>query len=296
VNPPDDLDRVNPPARRIGSQNVVFTGTARRHYVPLFAGSVSIKSTLRGNALWESASRAYAVSEGTWLLLGEGQEYTLTIDTVDPVTTFCLFFRRGLVEDAVRVALETEERLLDSPASDRPGRELRVGLRPRTRELSSLLRSMHRRSRDESVGAMPWDELFARAALLVARQTCREEARRKLIAAVKTSTREELARRVQRGLDFMLSHLGDSVTTDAIAREACLSPFHFHRAFAAIYGATPHRYLTRQRLLRAADLLRETSKPIAEVGGSVGFASAASFSALFRREFGRSPREYRSRV
>src|SRR6266550_7548099 len=106
---------INPPPDAIGRANVIYGGTARRHYVAPMAGSVSIKAVLRGRAMWESDHRQFVVSEGSFLLLGDGDEYSLTIDTPDPVTTFCLFFRRGYLGDAMRIAATNESALLDDP-------------------------------------------------------------------------------------------------------------------------------------------------------------------------------------
>jgi len=56
---------------------------------------------------------------------------------------------------------------------------------------------------------------------------------------------------------------------------------------------TPHRYLTRLRLERAARLLSGTDREVTEICAAVGFESPGSFSRLFRRELGRPPSEFR---
>lgn len=280
------MNRVNPAPEVIRRANVVYTGTARAHHVPPMAGSVSIKALLRGSAMWESRQRQYVVNEGTWLLLDEGQEYALTIDAREPVTTYCLFFRAGFVEDAWRTAASTDGELLDDPFTARSG-EIVPGLRPRSDAMRSLLARMHR--------APSWDDDFVQAAGLVVRALGAEERSKRRIAAAKCATRDELRRRVQRGVDYMLSHLGDSITIESVAREACLSLFHFHRAFVALHGTTPHRFLTRERLARAAHLLRHEAHEIGDVAAAVGFESHGAFSTLFARHFGASPRAWSRR-
>ena len=73
------------------------------------------------------------------------------------------------------------------------------------------------------------------------------------------------------------------------------SPFHFARAFRAIVGAPPHRYLVAARLRRAALLLLETQRPVTDVAYEVGFGDLSNFVHAFRREMGASPREFRTR-
>ncbi|HLI12448.1 MAG TPA: AraC family transcriptional regulator [Alphaproteobacteria bacterium] len=80
---------------------------------------------------------------------------------------------------------------------------------------------------------------------------------------------------------------------DTIAAEAGLSPFHFLRLFARVLGVTPHQYLVRARLRRAARLLAEEERPITEIAFDVGFGDLSNFVRSFRRAAGVSPRGFR---
>jgi AraC-like DNA-binding protein len=77
------------------------------------------------------------------------------------------------------------------------------------------------------------------------------------------------------------------------AREAGLSPFHFLRTFARTIGVTPHQYLLRARLRRAARLLAEGERPVTDVALEAGFADLSNFVRSFRRAAGASPRAFR---
>src|SRR5262245_25685349 len=57
----------------------------------------------------------------------------------------------------------------------------------------------------------------------------------------------------------------EPVGLESMAREAGLSPFHFLRLFTKVTGVTPHQYLLRTRLRRAARLLSRGSLPVTEV-------------------------------
>jgi AraC family transcriptional regulator len=93
----------------------------------------------------------------------------------------------------------------------------------------------------------------------------------------------------------MRARLDRSVSLAEIAREACLSPFHLHRNFRALFGETPHQYVLRLRLDLAADRLRHTSVDVTEIALSVGFSSPAHFSRAFTRRYRLSPSQYRRR-
>ncbi len=79
-----------------------------------------------------------------------------------------------------------------------------------------------------------------------------------------------------------------------LAQIARLSPYHFLRTFEGITGTTPHQYLLRARLRRAAVRLRSERTSVLEIGLGCGFGDISNFNRTFRAEFGVSPRVYRS--
>jgi transcriptional regulator GlxA family with amidase domain len=78
-----------------------------------------------------------------------------------------------------------------------------------------------------------------------------------------------------------------------LARLAHLSRYHFLRVFEEITGTTPHQYLLRVRLRKAAIRLRTEREKILEISLNCGFGDLSNFNHAFRAEFGLSPRQYR---
>ena len=72
-----------------------------------------------------------------------------------------------------------------------------------------------------------------------------------------------------------------------------MSPYHYLRVFSAALGVTPHQYLVRSRLRRAARRLAEGDEPITDVAFDCGFADLSNFVRTFRRAAGVSPRAFR---
>ncbi|HKE18438.1 MAG TPA: AraC family transcriptional regulator [Kofleriaceae bacterium] len=77
------------------------------------------------------------------------------------------------------------------------------------------------------------------------------------------------------------------------AREVGLSSFHFLRLFARVLGVTPHQYLVRSRLRRAARLLAGDERSITQIAFDVGFGDLSNFVRTFHRAAGVSPRGFR---
>jgi len=83
------------------------------------------------------------------------------------------------------------------------------------------------------------------------------------------------------------------IDLQASAAQAGVSPFHFLRMFAAVLGVTPHQYLVRSRLRRAARLLVDNQRSITDVALDVGFGDLSNFVRTFHRAAGVSPRGFR---
>jgi AraC-like DNA-binding protein len=100
---------------------------------------------------------------------------------------------------------------------------------------------------------------------------------------------------LRRAHDHIDRHYAAALDLGQLARVAGVSKFHFARCFEAAYGLTPTRYLSRRRVERAQDLLRNANLTVTEVCLLVGFTSLGSFSSLFTRLTGETPTAYRDR-
>ena len=105
-------------------------------------------------------------------------------------------------------------------------------------------------------------------------------------------TARDRARAVRSAL-WLDAHAAEQLDLARIARASGVSAFHFLRLFARVTGVTPHQYLVRARLRRAARLLAQDSRPIAEIAYEVGFGDLSNFIRSFRRAAGVSPRRFR---
>ena len=283
---------VNPSSDRLGVENAILWGRGRRQYhVHEFPGPLSIKAVACGTVEWRVGKSRFEVDASSYLLLNHGQQYSITVDAPEPVETFCVFFAKGFVEDAWQSIVAGDQALLDDPH-----RETQVGfyerLRPRDSKISGVLDKMR-----EAVRANELEEaspLLYPLALGLAE--LRDDLTREIgrIPATRASTRDELHRRVHRAKQSLDESFAGNYTLEDIARQAHLSPFHFHRAFSAAFGETPHAYRTRRRLEMAARLLAETDQSVLDICLETGFESPATFSTLFRRRYGSAPRAFRN--
>ena len=102
--------------------------------------------------------------------------------------------------------------------------------------------------------------------------------------------------RLARVLDLVEAHLDKQIPLGVMASEAALSPFHFARAFKSSVGLSPHAYLLRRRLARAAMLLSTTGLDADEIARRSGFAHTSHLGAHLRRHYGASCTQFRSKL
>ena len=83
-------------------------------------------------------------------------------------------------------------------------------------------------------------------------------------------------------------------TIAALASEVGISRSVLAERFRRYLSETPMAYLTRWRLQLGAQLLKSTSRSVAEIAAEVGYESEPSFNRAFKREFGLPPARFRS--
>src|SRR5205823_10113763 len=101
-------------------------------------------------------------------------------------------------------------------------------------------------------------------------------------------------RHLLRAKDLADARYREPLDVAALARAAFVSPAHFSRQFRRAFGETPHQYLLTRRLERAAELLRNTDRSVADICLTVGLSSVGSFTTSFGRALGMSPTAYRA--
>jgi len=94
---------------------------------------------------------------------------------------------------------------------------------------------------------------------------------------------------------WIVTHLSENLSVEALAAKACLCPRHFRRRFKREFGHSPAEFVERLRLDEARRRLCTGDSSIENVGLSVGFKSADAFRRAFERKLEIKPRDYRRR-
>jgi AraC family transcriptional regulator len=101
-------------------------------------------------------------------------------------------------------------------------------------------------------------------------------------------------RRIAAALRRIEKDAHEALSLAALAHEAAMSPYHFLRTFRAVVGLTPHQFVLRTRLHRAAVQLRRSSEDVCSIALANGFNDLSTFNRRFRRLTGKTPTAYRA--
>lgn len=96
--------------------------------------------------------------------------------------------------------------------------------------------------------------------------------------------------KILRGADL------SEVTLESLCTKMNLNKYYFSHRFKVYYGIPPMKYVQNLRLEKAKHLLQYPDFKISAIATQFGFASHTYFSAAFKRNFGKTPEQYRSEI
>ena len=106
----------------------------------------------------------------------------------------------------------------------------------------------------------------------------------------------ELYKRLSIARDYIQAHYCEEINLNELSKVACLSPYHFHRAFKRTFGITPKKYVTALRIERAKWLLKNRDSNVQSVCNEIGFKDVSSFTRLFSSYTKATPSAYRNQL
>jgi AraC family transcriptional regulator len=263
----------NVDAPRIWSVNALLNGASRHTFAQIPAGTLSIKSVLKGSAAWRTPSGRYTVDPDSYLILNHGQAYDLEIEACTETETLCVFFE----PETAAAVMGREVGFFECLRLQ--GDDVRESLA----RLNSLSKRPHENADDA---------IYSLLERIMHHENLRPSSH-ELIVAARESTRTEALRVLARAQDRMLSSLDRTINLKDLSRDVGLSPYHLHRLHRTAFGLTPHEFHIRARLQKARRLLRE-GLGVAQVTIELGFESVPTFTRLFRRHFAMTPGQFRN--
>jgi AraC-like DNA-binding protein len=116
---------------------------------------------------------------------------------------------------------------------------------------------------------------------------------RRLAAATAPPLKEDDRQGIENAIRYAGEHFSGTLGLTVLAREAAMSIRKFTAAFKTHTGISAAAYIRRLRMDQAMYLLKNTTAPLSDIAGMVGYKHQSRFSTLFREQFCVMPREFR---
>ena len=98
---------------------------------------------------------------------------------------------------------------------------------------------------------------------------------------------------IREAVSFIETHYAEEISVEQIAELLGLHRSYFGKLFKSVTGKSPQQFLMNYRMVKAADQLTLTKKPVHEIGASVGYQNQMHFSRAFKTIYGCSPSQWR---
>ena len=99
---------------------------------------------------------------------------------------------------------------------------------------------------------------------------------------------------VRKARNYILSHISETITTQALARELGMNRTYRCKLFTEETGLTINRYVTQVKMEEAKRLMTITKKSTAEIAEYLGYSSQSYFQRVFKNHTGLTPGVYRA--
>lgn len=266
-------------------------------------GIVYSSGLLNGQVALRGPLSQTHLTVGVGLRMGAGTRHWLEETSTGAIGVFHAsdehegFYTPGSLYAAATLSVERleeiaadEDLILDRPVLGGTGLHGTLLAAPITRELRHQFELIHC---GHFAGARQGTDAGDRMLRAIVRHLGREPT-----AQVRRGSQHAHAFIVRRARSYILEHLGEPISPDAVARAALTSRRTLFRAFVEILDATPQTYVRRLRLHRIRHDLadeRERACTIALIANQWGMSDLGRMAGWYRELFGELPRETAAR-
>jgi AraC family transcriptional regulator len=254
-------------------------------------GPLSIFTNLSGESHVETGKNRTTIREGFFFISNSDQRYTLDINSrKTPTETFNIHFGEHFASRVLQsLALPTES-LLNNHESFPAATEFHSRLNTKSNEMADVISFLHQH---RPTGMLLDEKLSELMSILLVQENRLSKAQLQ-IPALKSSTREEIIKRLVLACDYIYTYYDKDLSLDELAAVACLSKFHFLRLFRIAFNKTPHQFINGVRIQRSKELLVRSTLDVKSISKAVGFDTSSSFSRMFRQQTGAYPSQFRA--
>ena len=257
----------------------------------------SIRFGINGTQEYHIKDRILQVNQQQFLVMNAGTEYTVKAQNNESTTMLAFCYNEDFVRNFVNVHTSKQESLIDKNGiydliEESPEFPLHTLLVDQ--EVRPVIRDIVHAKLYLSIDEVDDYAIFNRMLEMVFTDCSSQLQNFENQKIVKQSTKVELYKRLSIARDYIQANYCQEINLNELSRVACLSPYHFHRAFKKTFGITPKKFVTGLRIERAKWLLQKKDYNVQAICQEVGFKDVSSFTRLFASYTNLTPSAYRN--
>jgi AraC family transcriptional regulator len=253
-------------------------------------GPLSLFTNISGTSTVEISNRRVPVNEELFFITNHDQYYTLEIDKGKRAETFNIHFGDYFCEQTFNSLSQEPDQLLDNYFQLSGRVEFHNRLYHHDAATQRLIMEIRNSAGEGSL----WleEKLYSLIENLLKKEKDLERIQSRL-PAIKSSTKEEILKRMLIVSDYIHANLNDDLSLEELANVGCISKFHFLRLFKIAFAKTPYQFINDERVRKGRRMIQQTSFSINEIAHSLGFSNPSSFSRMFYNQTGVYPTQLR---
>jgi AraC family transcriptional regulator len=273
-------------------QSSVMLSSLQEYYHPIVPNGFGVKYVADGIERYSLDREAYDVSGGNYLLSNTLNEGLVVIDSDKPVQGICINIDKVLLQETIASVIRPDAATPDKDLGEFFTTSLfieNIYAATETQLGKALMQlNLALQQKKVSLDSLSAEFFYSISEKIVADYTpvCRQLQR---IPSVKANTKKDLYKKVSKGKNFIDSCYMAPLTIEMIAKECCMSEYHFFRLFKLIFRVSPHQYIIHKRLERGKKMIGEYHLPVSAAAVDCGFSDIHTFSTAFRKHFGFTP-------
>lgn len=283
----------NRPITQQGWPSVVLNTTSFGAERNDIKGPFSLFLNLNGKSIVKASGKSVELTTDNACIVNKGDFYDLIIPEGDRTDTFNIHFGETLYSEVVKEMSSTTQDLLDNPFYNQTIVNKQTNSIWKSEVINGHIQELKALYGANSYQPDQEYELLANTFTTLLSIQSKGSASHYKLSSLKASTRQELLNRISLSVDYIHAHYAENISLDKLSSIACLSKYHYLRSFKAIHNCTPQQMISHFRFKKSANILSETSLPIAAVGEMIGFGELPAFTRFFTKNAGISPKRFR---
>ncbi len=278
------------PLTQSGWPTVILNVKTKAIYRDNIRGPFSLFSNLSGATFVKVDGKRASIGQDYLFLTNADQYYTLEVDKNSQAETFNIHFGEKWMEEISTSLLEKQETQLDQP-NHLTGKTIHFYNKLYRKD--SFVVSIQEQLVDlYNQSALKTEELLYQLVTHLVEEQVLLHSLPAQLNSLKSSTRQEIIRRLFEATDYIYSFYHTSITLDELAKVSCLSKFHFLRLFKQVFGQTPAQFISHLRIEKGIELLCAENMDVKTISSRLGFDNPSSFSRLFYQKTGAYPTQF----